>query len=63
MYPNWQGGIIKDYNGRIQRCIGNGKYIQESVYQYLKDNEMKSVSKGFIIHHKDFNKLNNHINN
>lgn len=63
-HPNWRGGLYYDkIHNRILRCVGKGKYMQESVYQYLLSHKLKSVPKGFVIHHKDNNKLNNSVDN
>lgn len=43
----------------------NGKKIREHDYIFLRDNDLGllSIPKGWIVHHKDEDKLNNHINN
>lgn len=63
-HPNWKGGTyFNKAQGRYLRCVGKGKYMQESVYQYIKAHKLDKISKGFVVHHIDFNKKNNKIEN
>jgi len=62
--PNWKNRLHYDkIHGRVLRYIAPKKYIQESVYQYLKHNNLKKIPVGYVIHHEDFDKLNNAIDN
>jgi len=62
-HPRWKGGTHIDKNGRILKCIGKGKYIQESIFNYLKFYNLEKIPEGYVIHHIDHNKLNNKIDN
>ena len=41
----------------------NGKLILNSHYVFCKVNNIQEISKGFIIHHKDGDSLNDNIDN
>ena len=58
----WKGGkIIDKIEGYRHLRIGN-KYVREHHYVWIKHNQIP-FPKGFVIHHRDCNRLNNDIKN
>lgn len=49
-----------DYSGYIVICIPN-KHIREHIYVF--EREYGKIPKGFVVHHKNFNKQDNRIEN
>ena len=51
--------------GRLKRKFKkyNGKLILNSHYIFCKHNNILEIPKGYVIHHKDLNSLNDNINN
>ena len=51
--------------GKLKRKMKkwNGKSVLNSHYIYCKANGLKSIPKGYVIHHRDFNSLNDNIDN
>lgn len=69
-YETTKNGVkIAKFNGRTyyyckktSYYMGkNSKYLHRDVY--LFHNNMETIPTGHVIHHSDFNKLNNDINN
>ena len=60
--PNWQGGRHVTARGYARIWIGPGsKYIFEHHHVWIEKNG--PIPAGYIIHHRDNNKLNNNIEN
>lgn len=67
--PIWNGGKHVDVNGYVQIIrpdwyVGStSSYAKEHVIVYCAAFGLTSIPKGFVVHHKDFNKLNNDLSN
>jgi len=55
----------KQGKGRLKRKFKkfNGKLILNSHYVWLTYHNLKKIPKGYVIHHKDLNSLNDNIYN
>jgi hypothetical protein len=58
--PRWIGGRIKDEFGYIKIRVGK-KYVREHTLAVKK--VLKDFPKGYVVHHIDFNKENNSLDN
>jgi len=58
---HWIIGAQYKYKDKYFRGLVNGKYIAFHRYIYIKHKGV--INKGNVIHHKDFNPLNNSIEN
>lgn len=58
-HPNWKGG--RHFNKRLKEFFISidGKYRKESHYTWCINNDMHFIPKGFDIHHKNLNHLDN----
>lgn len=59
--PSWKGGYYIGQNGYRYKRI-DGKYVLEHKFVFEKHYGIK-VPRGFLVHHKDKNKMNNSIEN
>ncbi len=57
---NFKGGFIDKNGHRILRI--EGEYIPEHRMIWIRHNKIP-IPKGFIVHHRDMNTLNNNIDN
>jgi len=63
--PNFDGKRLIQDLGYKKRAIvkRNGKSVKESHAVYCDNNNLNSIPEGYDIHHKNFNELNNNIEN
>jgi len=67
--PSWVGGRHIDANGysRILKPDwyegGQSDYALEHVIIYCQAHHLTRIPEGHVVHHRDFNKLNNHPSN
>ena len=62
-HPSWRGGKywLNPQGYLVKKVKGKPVFLHREVY--LQHNKLKEIPKGYVIHHKDRNKLNNSINN